>query len=363
MDPSQQQKIRAVNPAQPAKPIAITDLRKQIAEAYAPHAGELLSRKSEVKFLVPGAIPRGNVVLVAGAPGGGKTWFCYELAYAVASGRPWLDQGEPAVQTPVLILNYDQPTDTVANRMRWIGFTKDMPVYVHSLGLSKLWRPGLPEMLKLMKEKSRLTEVIRYIKPGLVLVDAVRQCSDLDENSSKDMAALMSVFKEWIPINDTTSMLIHHTTKAKEGSAAPQARGSGEIIASSDVEIDISESKAVWSKHRTWPIGKTKEVSFSVTDAYSDAEVEGSDEIELVKTVNVRAAGPLPGQPEREAVAKIVEVIVASKNNVVGWKEIQKGCPGMDDTTFKEALRNSRLFGKTKYVRTESGFKGYRLAS
>jgi predicted ATP-dependent serine protease len=342
---------------QPQNPIDINDLRRKHGEAYLPHAAELLARKASVKFLVPGCVPEGNIILVTGEPGGGKTWLTYELGRAVASGTKWLGQGEEAIQGPVVILNYDQPTDTMGTRLRELGFTADMPLFVHSLGVTKPWRPGLPEILLLPKEEGRLTDALRHIKPKLIIVDSLRQCNDLDENSNKDMAKLMAIFKKWCTINNTTIVIIHHTPKTKEGGWVNNARGAGEIVASSDVHISLSENKAKWTKTRPWRIGKVREVSFDLVDTFRDVEEEGSDEIDIVKSVAVKGTSPLPGQAEAEAIRVLVTAL-KELGRPCGYNEA-KIASGLSETVAKEALRNARVEGKLKYVRTEGGGKGY----
>lgn len=356
--------LRAVPNTQP-RAINIADFNQRNAEAYFPHVSELLSHTTQIDFLVPGAIPRGNIVLMSGAPFSGKTWAAYSLAYAVASGTPWLGRGMPAVQGTVCICNYDQPTETMGVRIRDVGITPDMPVHVHTFGLTKPPGANLPEMLMLPAHESRLKSAFDHIKPSLIIVDSLRQSNNLDENSNKDMAALMATFKRWQRFNNTTVVLIHHTTKGDDGSKwKSAARGSGEISASSDVELTVADKKITWTKSRSWNIGDTDEVTFNLVDEFSDIEDDGLEEqeIEIIKHVRMKATTSMPG--ELEALG--IEILVAGMKQLrvdrpLSYKDARAVCKELDDTAFKKALRNARLKKRVRFVKSPRG-RGYVLS-
>jgi hypothetical protein len=221
-------------------------------------------------------------------------------------------------------------------------------------------------MLYLPANDSRLKSAFEHIKPVLIIVDSFRQSNNLDENSNKDMAMLMAIFKRWQRFNNTTIALIHHMVKDAEGGTSKSlARGSGEISASADVELAVSDESIKWTKSRSWPIGETKQLKFTITDSYADAEDEDNgeeeQEIEIVKKVNVRATSPLPGEIEAEGVAAMMTGLEKSGMTSFNYGQIRKLC-GLDELGFKRALRNCRVGGKIKYVRTKDGAKVYRIA-
>jgi hypothetical protein len=360
--------LRAVTGQSVRPAINIADFNKRNAEAYFPHVSELLAHTAEIDFLVPGAIPRGNIVLMSGAPFSGKTWAAYSLAYAVASGTPWLGRGAPAVQGTVAICNYDQPTETMGVRIRDVGITADMPVHVHTFGLTKPPGANMPEMLMLPAHESRLKSVFEHLKPVLIIVDSLRQSNNLDENSNKDMAALMATFKRWQRFNNTTVVLIHHTTKSgSEGSTYKSAaRGSGEISASSDVELTIENESIAWTKSRSWNIGDTKKCTFALVDEFSDTpdddEVE-EQEIEIIKHVRMKALTPIPGELEALGIKLLIEGMKRlNANGVAQYKDIRAVCRDLDDTAFKKALRNARIKKAVRFVKTPRG-RGYVLSA
>jgi archaellum biogenesis ATPase FlaH len=361
----------------------IDSLGPRTGEAYSVHISKILEEEStQVRFLVPGCIPRGNVVLMTGESGAKKSWLAYELGHAVASGTGWLGKTSmpcPDGPLPVMILNYDNPTETLRTRLKKLGFTGQDQCFVHTIGHTRPIVANGPELLKLPAEVTRLKYLLEYRKPALVIFDSFRQGVTEDENDSQKMAALMNVFKSWTAINDTTVLLIHHTQKAeKTGGWKADGRGSGEIVASCDVCLKVTlvnqnEGKIEWTKSRTWNVGRTTVTDFEIVDQFSDGEVnedldeEDLKEIKLIEKVVVRAKSPLPFEVEQKAVDRVVaELKKEQKLPFLGVKALKTrivgGAEGLkDEMTLREALRNARKLGLVKYVQRGEG-RGYKLA-
>ena len=366
----------------------ITQIKERTGEAYSVHVREILKEDStETQFLVPGCIPRGNIVLLTGESGAKKSWLAYDLARAVASGTGWLGKNMPCPDgpLPVVLLNYDNPTETLRTRLKKLGFNPEDNCYVHTLGYTKPYNPNMPQLLTLPEESSRLQYLLEYRKPGLVVFDSFRQGVTMDENDSQKMAGVMGLIKKWMPINNTTVVLIHHTSKSekKGGGWTAQARGSGEIIASADVvlESEIKEGSRTegtlkWTKSRTWDVGRTTKVDFDVVDEFKDGAIkEDTDDdladgelrdIELVQRVLVRAKTPLPFEVELRAIERVMIELEKSKSRpYVGFKEMKTRVADSkavikDDIALKEALRNARLLGHARFVQDAKG-RGYRV--
>ena len=328
--------------------------------------------------------PAGNIVLLTGESGAKKSWLAYDLARAVSSGTGWLGKNLPcpAGKLPVLILNYDNPTETLRTRLKKLGFTTEDDCYVHTLGHTKPYLPNQPQLLTLPDQDSRLMFLLEYRKPALIIFDSFRQGVTLDENDSQSMASLMGIFKKWMPINNTTVVLLHHTSKSEKASGGwkAEARGSGEIIASADVVLKATikngsqtEGELEWTKSRTWNVGRTTKVDFDVVDEFKDGTVpaqedDGLDEdelreIELIERVLVRAKTPLPFETEQRAVDRVMaELEKLHHMPYVGFNTMKKHVADakMNDIALKEALRNARRMGRASFVRDAKG-RGYRV--
>jgi|SRR5215469_365080 len=329
----------------------LKDMPRKYADAYTVHTSALLEDETvEIDFLVEGCIPRRNIILLTGESGAGKTWVAYELVRAVASGTKWMGRGLTAGAETVLVLNYDSPTDTMKRRIKRLSFVKEMTVYFHTLGMTKPPVSGMPEMLRLLEEEGKLKLVIQHLNPTLIVVDSLRQGHTLNEDDNKDMSKLMEVYKSWT--KNAAVVLIHHTAKTDKSSWQAKARGSGEIIASSDVVIEVAENKLTWTKSRTWNIGDTTETPFSISDVYIDPSgkvVEEKPDKSLgaewvpqnvtLKTT-VSASSFLPGEQDRTVMNTIVD-IVQKHNKIMTIEEIQAATKGIAMPLVKRAVKDA----------------------
>jgi hypothetical protein len=310
----------------------------------------------EVDFLVDGCIPRGNITLVTGESGCGKTFIVYDLALAVASCGSWLGRGKPLPNPEtVLILNYDNPTNEVKRRITQLGFTKNMPVHFHTEGFTSPPKTS-PPMLKLPDENARLKIIIETLAPSLIIVDTLRQAHALDENDNQDCSLLMALFKEWTALPSNPAVVIlHHTSKSKESGWNTNSRGSGEIPGSSDVcleiEMDGEENKTLkWTKHRPWEIGSTKSCKFEIIDELID---EQEDEFSL----SVNATSTLPGEVERINVERMMKSL---GNRTLGVKELAKFA-NLKEKTTRDCIMRARRKGLIEFSR-EKKSTGWRAS-
>ena len=104
-----QELIDAATPVEPAAPEA---------PARAPHllcAADV--EPTAVNWLWPGRIPLGRVTVLAGRPGGGKSFLTAYLAANVSLGRSWPDGSACLQGSVVMIAAEDDPADTIAPRL------------------------------------------------------------------------------------------------------------------------------------------------------------------------------------------------------------------------------------------------------
>jgi len=252
-----------------------------------------------------------------------------------------------------------------------VGNETSQAEFARKLGVSRQYLCDVEKGRRLVspEQAARLKYALDHLKPGLIIVDSFRQGQTLDENSSKDMAAVMGILKTWTQIDRTTVIALHHTNK---GGGAKQewkssARGSGEIIASAGVVCEVEPGKITWTKTQAWKINGTRTATFEITDSFSDAIADDDlDEdqtkiIRLVQRVNVKATSALPGEAEAESVKQIVDALAKAGREIVMFKDIPALVPNMKADVLKEALRNARQMHQLEYVRTPKG-RGYRVA-
>jgi RecA-family ATPase len=356
----------------------IGELQKKVADAYWVHISKFFDQEiADVPFLVEGCIPRSCIILLTGESGAGKTFVAYDLARAVSTGGSWLNRATTLAQPEmVMVANYDQPTKVMRTRMIKMGFDRDARIHIHSAGLTTPTVRGGPELLKLPEEQSKLKYSFQELCPSLIIFDSLRQGQTLNENDNKEMAQLFGIFKQWTELPSKPAVVIlHHTSKNIQNSNwSTSARGSGEIIGSSDVvlEVRVDPKDSVhtlhWTKTRPWPIGQTNSTKFEIVDRYDNDEVaeededEDNDDAELGSVhTYVNALGVLPGEAEKAIVERIVKFIGdrSTSVKVTTLAEIQKET-GMAKGPVREAIQRARAQGRIKFKHTKNA-NGYIL--
>lgn len=191
-----------------------------------------------INWLVSDLLAKGDLALLIGEPGVGKSWVSMALAVAVAEGLPTF-MGRPLAENNhrVLYVDEENPEGLVLRRLRKLGLTDvgaDNVRFLHRQGI-RLDRK--PELL--------LDEVLDW-SPTLIVLDSLTRMHTRDENNAGEVATL---FNDGInPLareSGATTLLLHHITKTDSSSSFARARGSGDISASVDSALDIRATDLV----------------------------------------------------------------------------------------------------------------------
>lgn len=281
-------------------------LQRETTELYTVTAAELLAAATDKPdFLVEDAIPASAITFLAGDKGERKSWLVYDLALAVARGRPWLCFPHTA-KGNVLILNYDNPTGELGRRFMRMGLTAKDRVRLHSLGINSRRKipKDLPSLLTLPTGDVAIQRIIGYLEPSLIIFDSLRRGHLLNENSSEDMAQLMSIFRSWTA-RGAALVILHHMPKGPRNDEDRfyTLRGAGELEGSADAVAFVAGGTIWWEKARTW-VQKTKECSFRVCDD-DDAETTWVETVDRFAPLReVLAAGPMLKRDVIEALQR-----------------------------------------------------------
>lgn len=327
------------------KVISIIDRQKDTAKRYVGTIGDLLAGDWSVDFLLPGCLPIATVGLITGESGAKKTWIAYEACRAVATGTPFMNRGLPARQGGVLILNFDNPTNVLADRVKLMGFTADLPVHIHTLGFTNPAN-GMPALLRMPGQYSRLKHLVDEFQPSLIIVDSMRQSHTEDENDNKAMSMLMSTFKSWTAVNNASVLIVHHTAKSNNADWVGKARGSGEIFASAGVEIYVADDTLRWTKHQAWDVGDVDQCTFKLESSFLGDCDEVNDE-DVRKLLMVKATSALPLEIELIFEAKILGALRSKPNYGLSLKELSAECK-LPMPRVKEFLYDARRLGKIR---------------
>lgn len=183
-----------------------------------------------VDWLVDEWFARGDVTLLVGDPGLGKSWLTMALACAVAEGNDWL--GLETKQGSVMYVDEENPEDIVKQRFKKLGLSPGAAKRIHYL-----YRPGI----WVNKDPDAFLDEALSLEPALIVMDSLSRIHSEDENSANSMAKL---FRDGIqPLARETGaavVVIHHTIKGDATNSFKRARGSGDISAVVDAAIDVS---------------------------------------------------------------------------------------------------------------------------
>ena len=150
----------------------------------------LLTELVEPEWVVHSVLPRGNMVILAGEPGAGKSYLMYYLAYAIATNKPFL--GYPTTPTKVLYFDEENgdPDFLKYNQWAWRAHgapepsTLDSTLRLEHFSLLHGW---IGPMRLIMK----------VFKPGLVIVDTATPAFHLaDENDNAEANRVISELRK-----------------------------------------------------------------------------------------------------------------------------------------------------------------------
>lgn len=185
-------------------------------------------------WLINGLVCKGDVCLMLGEPGVGKSVVSLSVAVAVAEGFPdWLGHRMHGGGR-VLVVDEENPVDVAHSRLASLGLTER-----GNRNLRYLSRQGV----RVDKFPERILDDAIAFDPTLIVLDSLTRLHTQDENSAGAMAA---VFNDGInPLareTGATVLLLHHANKGDGGSAFNRSRGSSDIVASVDTALDVRAS-------------------------------------------------------------------------------------------------------------------------
>ena len=122
------------------------------------------------------------------------------------------------------------------------------------------------------RDRTRLWETARQLRPKLLLLDPLVRLHGIDENHAGEVAELLAYFRSLQRQLDLSVLLVHHTRKnAAGGVAAGQGlRGSSDIHAFGDSNLYLRRTRehlVLASEHRAAPASATVYLELVATSA------------------------------------------------------------------------------------------------
>jgi hypothetical protein len=194
------------------------------------------------------------VGVLGGAPKLGKTWTAVDLALSVASGTPAL--GRFAVKDPGTVLFFAAEDPPPRIRERFAAIARYRGLEIQELDVHLLDVPVLK--LDSCRDRRRLQETVRTLRPKLLVIDPLVRTHSIDENSSTAIAALLSFLRRLERHHETAILITHHTRKNAPPGQQPGLglRGSSDIAAFGDSNLYLRRSRehiVLTVEHRAAP--------------------------------------------------------------------------------------------------------------
>jgi hypothetical protein len=191
------------------------------------NAAYALQPQPPIDYIVDDLITNSSVNVIYGEPGSKKTYTALSLAVCVANGRNWLDFKTRKV--PVLIIDEESGEKRLSRRLgeaiRGESGDTTSPIFYISLAGFKLDDPTDPILIHALIEQTGA---------HLVIIDALADIMDGDENDKKDVQPVFNALRKIAENTDSAILIIHHSNKAGG------YRGSSAIKGSIDLMIQVT---------------------------------------------------------------------------------------------------------------------------
>ena len=216
----------------------------------------------ETSWLWKPYYPLGEMTLIQGNPGVGKSQLSLDLAMRVATGLPMPDHTDERGPATVLLLpGEDHVAKTVRPRLDALGLDRE--------GRQRI--AVAPDLFNFTAEGlEMLAGTMAYLQPTLVVVDplAVYIGGKVDMNRQNQVREFMGPLGRLAQKHNTAIALVHHAKKAQGGKAIHQSIGSVDFVAAVRSVVAVCEYEGnvvmAHAKHNLSPRGAT--LAFGISD-------------------------------------------------------------------------------------------------
>jgi hypothetical protein len=227
-----------------------------------------LSPQKPIKWIIEQLIAEGSLSVFYGEPGSKKTYALISLAVCVALGKNWL--GHESHPCNVLIIDEESGerrlTLRIGAALRGELGEEDTPLeYVSLAGFKLDNKDDISEFQTLIADRDC----------GLVIVDALADIMEGDENSKQDTQPVLSALRLIAESTNTAIIVIHHSNKSGG------YRGSSAIKGALDLMVKIdSENDSNWINFKSEKVRDAEGVKFAgvatwTEDQFYLSEAEG----------------------------------------------------------------------------------------
>jgi hypothetical protein len=222
------------------------------------NAAYALQPLQPIEYIIDKLISAGSVSLFYGESGSKKTYALLSMAVCVALGKPWL--GFDVKPRKVLIVDEESGEKRLSLRLaatiRGELGDENIPLDFVSLASFKLDNKEDPKELE---------KLITDTGAGLVVIDALTDVMDGDENSKQDTQPVFTTLRRIAERTDAAMIIIHHSNRSGG------YRGSSAIKGSLDLMVKItSDEGSEWVDFKSEKTRDVEAIKFSAVAAWTE---------------------------------------------------------------------------------------------
>ena len=178
-----------------------------------------------IKWLWPGVLAQGKLVIIAGDPGLGKSQVCICVCAIVSAGGKWPVSEETCDKGSVIILSAeDGAEDTIVPRLKAVSADLENIHIVHAVKLGK----GKERAFDLTRDVEQLRYTLNSIENvRLVVVDPVSAyLGKTDSHRNSEVRAALTPAIEFAEEIGACLLCVTHLNKGGQGNALSRVTGS-----------------------------------------------------------------------------------------------------------------------------------------
>jgi KaiC/GvpD/RAD55 family RecA-like ATPase len=206
---------------------------------------EAIEKLRPPEWLIEGVLTAGGLSCLFGPPGRGKTFLALDFAFSIASGKAWV--GREVKKGAVWYVAGEGVYDLQPRKKSWQEDrgVKSVPTFYAIRGDINMADPSwVAELLAAIREYDEEVSVI-------IIDTLARCCVGVDENSVRELGAVIHQCDFLRRETGAAVLLLHHTTK-DEG----QERGSSCLKGAVDTMIKLNGKDdrvdVICEKQRSW---------------------------------------------------------------------------------------------------------------
>jgi RecA-family ATPase len=324
----------------------------------------------ELKIIIPGVLNQGAKMTVGGASKAGKTWLLMDLAFAIATGRPWL--GLETNEGRVLYVNLEIQRQYFRKRCELILWKRMMSPKVPNF-LSWTLR-GHFMTAELFKEA--ILERIGDEKFAVIFVDPLyKLLNGADTNSAGEMQKILAELEQIAEGAGAALIYADHFAKGNMAvrSAIDRISGSGVNARDPDVICTFSELEDPLGAGDGRMAAEFTLRNFKPIESFAVAKIKGAPLFERRGDIDHKRLAGIPGAKSKFSESDLLPFLpdeggVSSDE----WYKAVKLVTGMSERTFNGFRSNlkkagcvydSKVDGNILWVKTAKGIEQQRKAS